>query len=150
MENAKTCIFCDIIHKKSESYLIAEDKFFIVILDIFPLRPGHVLIISKRHVKVIEELDDEERSLLIMWVNKMSKALKASPLKVKATQVLLNNGKEANQTIPHLHFHIIPRYGWDLGFVLLNFLTRFFNPFFRIKRARRLNRIKEEIKSSLI
>ncbi|MDC0254260.1 HIT family protein [Bacteriovoracales bacterium] len=150
MENAKPCIFCDIIQKKSESYLIAEDKVFVVILDIFPLRPGHVLIISKRHVKVIEELDDEERGLLIMWVNKMCKSLKSSPLKAKATQVLLNNGKEANQTIPHLHFHIIPRYGWDLGFVLLNFLTRFFNPFFRIKRARRLNRIKEEIKSSLI
>ncbi|MEE2742904.1 MAG: HIT family protein, partial [Bdellovibrionota bacterium] len=105
---------------------------------------------SKRHVKFIEDLGDEERGLLMMWVNKMSKSLKSSPLKVKSTQILLNNGKEANQTIPHLHFHIIPRYGWDLGFVLLNFLTRFFNPFFRINRGRKLNSIKEKIKSSLI
>ena len=150
MEKGSSCIFCDIIHHKRESYLIAEDKFFIVILDIFPLRPGHVLIISKRHVKFIEDLGDEERGLLIMWVNKMSKSLKSSPLEVKSTQVLLNNGKEANQTIPHLHFHVIPRYGGDLGFVLLNFLTRFFNPFFRIQRDRKLNTIKEKIKSSLI
>ena len=150
MEKGSSCIFCDIIYHKSESYLIAEDKFFIVILDIFPLRPGHVLIISKRHVKFIEDLSDEERGLLIMWVNKMSKSLKSSPLEVKSTQILLNNGKEANQTIPHLHFHVIPRYGWDLGFVLLNFLTRFFNPFFRIQRDRKLNTIKEKIKSSLI
>lgn len=143
------CIFCDIIQKKVEHYLIAEDEFFFVILDIFPLRPGHVLILSKRHVKLIEELHETERETLMNWVNQMSQGLKDSSLGVKSTQILLNNGKEANQTIPHLHFHIIPRYGRDLGVLFFNLLTRFFNPFMRIKRQAYLNGIKDNIKASL-
>jgi len=148
-KNNGSCIFCDIIQKKRDHYLIAEDESFFVILDIFPLRPGHVLILSKRHVKVIEELHEIERGILINWVNKISQGLKNSSLGVRSTQILLNNGKEANQTIPHLHFHIIPRYGRDLGVLFFNLLTRYFNPLMRIKRTVYLEQVKEKIKASL-
>jgi diadenosine tetraphosphate (Ap4A) HIT family hydrolase len=148
-KNGRSCIFCDIIQKKKEHYLIAEDESFFVILDIFPLRPGHVLILAKRHVEVIEELHEIERGILINWVNKISQGLKHSSLGVRSTQILLNNGKEANQSIPHLHFHIIPRYERDLCSLFFNLLTRYFNPLMKMGRKADLEKIKEKIKASL-
>ena len=141
------CIFCSIIEGKQPAHIIEENEHFLIILDIFPLRPGHTLVISKRHVTFIEELNNEERNTLIDLINKMSKKLKESKLNVKATQILLNNGKEANQTIPHLHFHIIPRYGLDLPFLLFHLFTRFFNPYFRLGNKSRLNKVLEKIKA---
>ena len=141
------CIFCSIIEGKQPAHIIEENEHFLIILDIFPLRPGHTLIISKRHVTFIEELTNEERNTLIDLINKMSKKLKESKLNVKATQILLNNGKEANQTIPHLHFHIIPRYGFDLLLLLFHLFTRFFNPYFRLGNKSRLNKILKKIKA---
>ncbi len=147
MERQKeNCIFCSIIEGKQPAYVIEENEYFLIILDIFPLRPGHTLIISKRHVKFIEELENKERELLIDLINKMSQKLKDSKLNVKATQIVLNNGKEANQTIPHLHFHIIPRYRFDFPFLLFHLFTRFFNPYFRFGNKRRLSKVLEKIR----
>ena len=142
----ENCIFCSIIEGKQPAYVVEENEYFLIILDIFPLRPGHTLIISKRHVKLIEELTNKERELLIGLINKTSQKLKDSKLNVKATQIILNNGKEANQTIPHLHFHIIPRYGLDLPLFLFHFFTRVFNPYFRLGNKTRLKKVLEKIK----
>ena len=143
----KNCIFCSIIEGKQPAYIIEENEHFLIILDIFPLRPGHTLIVAKRHVKFIEDLTYQEREVLIDLINKMSKKLKRSKLNAKATQIILNNGKEANQTIPHLHFHVIPRYGFDFPLLLFHFLTRFFNPYFRLGRRARLSKVLEKIKA---
>ena len=59
------CIFCSIIEGKQPAHIIEENEHFLIILDIFPLRPGHTLIISKRHVTFIEELTNDERETLI-------------------------------------------------------------------------------------
>ena len=142
----KNCIFCSIIKDSRESFVVEDTEHFLIILDIFPLRPGHTLIISKRHVQFIEDLTQEERGVLIDLINKVSSGLKKSKLNVRATQVILNNGKEANQTIPHLHFHVIPRYGLDLPIMLFNLFTRFFNPYFRLGRKARLTKVLEKIK----
>ena len=141
----ENCIFCSIIEGKEPAYVIEESELFLVILDIFPLRPGHTLVIVKRHVQFIEDLTNEEREVLIGLINKFSQKLKNSNLKVKATQIILNNGKEANQTIPHLHFHIIPRYGFDLPILVFHLITRFFNPYFRFGNKKRLKKILEDL-----
>ena len=145
----ENCIFCSIIDGHSPAYIVEENELFLIILDIYPLRPGHTLIISKRHVQYIEDLTNQEREVLISLVNKVSNGLKKSNLNVKATQLILNNGKEANQTIPHLHFHVIPRYGFDFFLLLFHFCTRFLNPYFRYGNKDRLQRVLEEVRESL-
>ena len=145
----ENCIFCSIIKGNSPAYVVEENDLFLIILDIYPLRPGHTLIISKRHVQFIEDLTAKEREVLIHLINRVSSGLKKSNLRVKATQIILNNGKEANQTIPHLHFHIIPRYGHDFLFLLFHFFTRIFNPYFRLGGKKRLNKVLEELKEAL-
>ena len=57
-----------------------ENEHFLIILDIFPLRPGHTLIVSKRHVQFIEDLTNQEREVLIVLINKISSGLKNSKL----------------------------------------------------------------------
>ena len=141
----ENCIFCSIIEGKQPAYVLEESEMFLVILDIFPLRPGHTLIIAKRHVKFIEDLTKNEREALIDLINKFSGKIKNSGLNVKATQIILNNGKEANQTIPHLHFHIIPRYGFDFPILLFHLITRFFNPYFRFGNKKRLKKVLEQL-----
>ena len=78
-----------------------------VILDAFPLKEGHTLIISKNHKSKIQELSIEENkdifSTLHFIVDSVEKIVEGN-----STLVAIHNGENAGQEIPHLHIHIIP------------------------------------------
>ncbi len=95
--------------------ILAEDEFFIVANDKFPVSPGHSLIIVKRIVSRLYQLTAEEKSRLFPWVEwcigHLEKTLIPKP---DAFNVGLNDGPAAGQTIAQLHVHIIPRYVGDI------------------------------------
>ncbi len=102
-----SCIFCKIIHGKINSRKIYETAHSMVILDAFPLKEGHTLIISKNHKSKIQELSIEENkdifSTLHFIVDSVEKIVEGN-----STLVAIHNGENAGQEIPHLHIHIIP------------------------------------------
>ncbi len=106
------CIFCKIVNNEIDSYKLYEDDDCIAILDAFPNNIGHSLIIPKRHVQNIFELDDELAGKLIKVASKIANALQKS-LKPDGIHLLQNNNKGANQTVNHFHMHVIPRYFGD-------------------------------------
>lgn len=106
------CIFCDIVASKIDSYKIYEDNETFAFLDIKPSSPGHVLVIPKKHVKNIEEIDEQDLMTLIKTVKKVGLRVKEK-LGVSAYNLVVNNGEVAGQQILHLHFHIVPRYAGD-------------------------------------
>ena len=81
-------------------------------LDIRPASKhgGHTLIMPKKHFELISEIPDELLNKLILVIKKFSKAL----LKYgQGLNILQNNKKIAGQAIPHVHFHLIPRFEND-------------------------------------
>ena len=104
------CVFCNIIEGTIPSYKVYEDNDIIAILDISQLTKGHTLVIPKRHFTSIYDCDEETLQKLIVVVQKL--AIKISEkLEAKGCNILNNNNPEAEQSVDHLHFHIIPRYG---------------------------------------
>lgn len=108
----ESCIFCKIIKGEVDCFKIHDDKDLIVILDKFPNNIGHSLIVPKRHVKNIFELDDDLSGKILKTANRIAKAVKDG-LKADGVNILQNNGEAANQTVDHFHMHVIPRYFGD-------------------------------------
>lgn len=106
------CIFCKLASGEYSSSTIYEDTLFRVILDISPAAKGHALLIPKRHIENIFELDGKESELALSVIRKVSCAIKKT-LSCDGINVLQNNGSAAGQSVFHLHFHMIPRYEND-------------------------------------
>lgn len=109
MEN---CIFCKIVSGEIGSATIYENEELKVMLDRFPSNPGHVLILPKKHITNIFDLDPELGGRLFKMAVQISSVLKKS-LGVTNMNLLQNNGSIAGQTVEHFHLHLIPRYEND-------------------------------------
>ena len=108
----KNCIFCKIIAGEIPADKIYENDKVIAFLDVSPVNPGHTLVTSKQHFENMQATPDSVLCDLISAVKKVSKAV----IKVTGADSFnldLNNGKTAGQIVPHIHFHIIPRFAED-------------------------------------
>lgn len=95
-------IFSRIAAGEIPSYKVAEDDRFYAFLDINPVAPGHVLVIPKKEVDYIFDIEDEEFKDLHLFSKRVAQAMrKALPCKRVATAVI---GLE----VPHAHIHLIP------------------------------------------
>ncbi len=104
-----TCIFCDIIAGKQDAYLIYEDNTHIAIMDRYPIQLGHSLVIPREHHEKIIDMSIEDVSSLFAKVPLVARAI-LQATGADGFNIGQNNGKAANQIIPHVHVHIIPRY----------------------------------------
>ncbi|GLQ33100.1 HIT family protein [Litoribrevibacter albus] len=123
-----SCIFCQINQEQIPSHTIYQDDHCRAIVDKFPLSPGHVIVLSKTHQGSVDDLPETELTAMWSAARRISKAMKAADNSVKDVHFLINDGPAANQHVPHVHLHVIPRYGWDLGMLPVRFMTRFVNP----------------------
>lgn len=99
------CTFCRIISNELPSYKVYENDKVIVILDIMPLRPGHMLVIPKAHYSRLSELPEEYASAAGVTLTKVANAL-THVLDNTALNVVCN--QEYAQAVPHVHYHVIP------------------------------------------
>lgn len=112
------CIFCKIINGEIPSAKVYEDDQVYAFLDISQVTKGHTLVIPKTHTKNIYETPPEVASTLFARVPKIANSIKEVYRPI-GMNVLNNNEAAAEQSVFHLHIHIIPRYGegdgYDLG-----------------------------------
>jgi diadenosine tetraphosphate (Ap4A) HIT family hydrolase len=102
------CIFC-----KSDREVLLESTLSFAVFDGFPVSRGHALVLPKRHVATIWELNDQEY-LDIFDLMKRVKDLVQKKFAPQGINVGVNCGEAAGQTIFHAHIHIIPRYTGDV------------------------------------
>jgi len=107
------CIFCKIIEGDAPASIVYEDDNFIALMDAYPLTEGHCLVIPKFHAVRLDELKANQRAKLFNIGHKIVEAQKKVGLGVQGTNILVNDGQAANQTVPHLHLHLIPRSSGD-------------------------------------
>ena len=102
----KDTLFQKIIDKKLPADIIYEDDQCLVFSDINPVAPIHLLIIPKKRINQLSMVDEEDQSLmghLLLVANKVAKQLGVED----AFRLVVNNGEGAQQTVFHLHIHLI-------------------------------------------
>ncbi|GAG98903.1 unnamed protein product [marine sediment metagenome] len=101
------CIFCKIINKTAAASIIYEDNNIIVIKDTEPKAPLHLLIIPKKHIPSINHLELEDKTLVGELFLTAKKIAKDQGVAETGYRLIFDTGKDAGQTIDHLHLHLL-------------------------------------------
>jgi len=108
-----SCIFCKIIAGEIPAEIIYSDDFVVAFSDIAPKAPVHILLIPKRHLRGANELLTDDAELLSHIFSAANVLAKKFNIDKSGYRVITNNGKDAGQSVDHLHFHLLG--GKDLG-----------------------------------
>ena len=108
------CLFCKFANGDSAVNKVFENDDFIVIRDINPQAKNHFLAIPKKHFKYLAEMTEEDSALLariLKTIPKLSDLLELGG----GYRLVINQGDDAGQTVPHLHIHILSgqKMGWQ-------------------------------------
>jgi histidine triad (HIT) family protein len=106
------CIFCKIVAGKLPCCKVYEDADTLAFMDIGPIVKGHTLVIPKQHYDPLTRTPAEVLGKLIAVVQKVAAAQERA-LKTDGVNVIQSNGRAAGQVVPHIHFHVIPRFQQD-------------------------------------
>lgn len=106
------CVFCSIVAGDSPAEVVHEDEHTLAFMDALPMTPGHALVIPKAHVQDLWTLPHELGSPLLATAGSLGRRMVAA-LGAKGVNLVNNNGRAADQTQFHIHFHLVPRYGGD-------------------------------------
>lgn len=94
------------------AYKVYETEQVVAFLDIYPVHPGHVLLVPKVHAETLTDLSVEGLSSLAAELPTVARAL-VEVTGCEGYTVLQNNGAAAGQVIPHVHLHVVPRWSTD-------------------------------------
>ncbi len=103
------CIFCEINNGNIPCIKLYEDDSVIAIADAFPCRDGHFLVMPKKHVENMFDIDEDTLYKVYSVVKKICTAYKSFDESV-SLNIVQNNGKSCGQEVFHFHVHIIPVY----------------------------------------
>lgn len=106
------CLFCKIVAGEIPSIHVFENDQVLAFMDIGPIVKGHVLVIPKAHHNPLSQTPDDVLAQVIAVVRRVAQAQQAG-LGADGVNVHQSNGAAAGQVIPHLHFHVIPRFKHD-------------------------------------
>ena len=106
------CVFCRIVAGEIPSTRIYEDEETLAFMDIGPVVKGHALVIPKKHFDPITATPDAVLARLISVVKSVARA-QVKGLAADGINVTQANGRVAGQVVPHIHFHVIPRFNDD-------------------------------------
>lgn len=109
---SQDCIFCKIIQGTIPSTRIYEDEDILGFMDIGPVVKGHALVIPKAHHNPLMATPVPVLQKLIAVVQRVASAQMAG-LRADGINVSQANGQAAGQVVPHIHFHVIPRFTAD-------------------------------------
>jgi len=101
------CIFCKIVNKEIAAEIVYEDDNVIAFKDTKPVAPVHLLIIPKKHIPSVNHLSLGDRELIGELFLVAQKMARAKGVAKTGYRLIFNIGKDAGQTIDHLHLHLI-------------------------------------------
>lgn len=108
------CLFCKFAKGEIPVNKVYEDEDFIVIRDINPQAKNHFLAIPKTHFRLLSEMTEDNAERLKRILKKIPTLEKELELK-NGYRLVINQGDDAGQTVPHLHIHILSgqKMGWQ-------------------------------------
>lgn len=101
------CLFCRIVRKEIPSEILFEDDDVLAFRDINPQAPVHFLVIPKKHIDSLTGVGPAEERLMARIVAAINNIAEKQGLLAGGFRVVTNIGREAGQTVGHLHFHVL-------------------------------------------
>ena len=108
------CIFCKIVNKEILNFTVYENDSVIAFLDINPHATGHTVLIPKKHFSTLEEMSESDWEKIAVGLKNVQDKLRKD-LKPEGFNIGINDGRFAGQVVPHVHWHIFPRFLGDSG-----------------------------------
>jgi len=105
---SEACVFCDIVRGLKPASIVWEDPLTLAFVDLRQFHPGHTLVIPRRHLPDVRELDAETGAALMATVAAVTRAVAAS-FPNEGLSLWHSVGAAADQEVPHLHIHVHPR-----------------------------------------
>ena len=117
MVNNDRCLFCRIASGEITAKKVFEDDQVFAFHDINPQAPTHVLVIPRKHISTLDDLDDDDASTIGITLVRVAEIARDLHLNKEGYRVVANNGEAAGQTVFHIHFHLLGgrTFGWPPG-----------------------------------
>lgn len=106
MSQDRDCLFCKIVAGELPSEEVYQDEHVYAFRDINPVTPSHVLIVPRRHIASLKEVDEGDTDILGRILLAASKVAELEEL-TNGYRVMSNTGPDARQVVFHLHFHVM-------------------------------------------
>ena len=107
MADDPDCLFCRIIRKEIPSEILFEDDDVLAFRDINPQAPVHFLVIPKKHIDSLAAVSEADERIVGRITAVINKIAESQGLMTAGYRVVTNIGREAGQTVQHLHFHVL-------------------------------------------
>jgi histidine triad (HIT) family protein len=107
------CVFCEIVEGNAPAIRVHEDDDYLAILDIRPFTRGHTLVLPKRHTVDLTDTPPQTLADMVAIGQRIGLAARASELKADGTNIAINDGRAAFQSVFHIHLHVLPRHDGD-------------------------------------
>jgi histidine triad (HIT) family protein len=101
------CLFCKIIEKKIPAKIAYEDDKVLAFYDISPQAPTHILIIPRKHIASVNDLQNEDSEIIGYLHLTAKKLAKEHKIEKSGFRLVINNGPDAGQAVSHIHIHIL-------------------------------------------
>ena len=106
-DDMSNCIFCRIIARESPARIVYEDGQLVVFHDIQPQAPVHLLIVPKKHLASLQDMQMEDSELLGHLIFTARQTAEKQGLNQNGYRLVINNGRHGGQAIFHLHLHLL-------------------------------------------
>lgn len=111
------CIFCKIIERKLPAKILYEDELAIAFEDINPQAPAHTIVIPKKHISTVLDINEEENALVGHMFQIAKGIAKEKGIAERGFRLVMNCNPESGQEIYHIHLHVLGgrRMHWPPG-----------------------------------
>lgn len=99
------CVFCKIASRVIPSTITFENDEFIAFPDLHPQAPTHILVIPKKHIRSLNEVDDDK--VIVKMIKTAQQIARDKDIYDRGYRLVINTGKEGGQVIQHLHLHLL-------------------------------------------
>jgi len=103
----KDCIFCKIVKGEIDSKIVYQDEHVTAFRDIHPVAPTHILVVPNKHIVSINEASEDDKELLGHLLTTAKPIAEKEGIQHTGYRLIINTGPDANQSVFHLHMHVI-------------------------------------------
>ena len=101
------CLFCSIVNHEINASIVYEDDRVVAFNDINPQAPTHVLIVPRRHIASLNDLNGDDTELVGELVRRAALIAKDRGISASGFRTVFNTNRDAGQTVFHIHLHLI-------------------------------------------
>ncbi len=107
MSDNEKCLFCKIVHGEIPAEIIYQDQDVLVFSDINPQAPVHILVIPKKHISTLNDIEEEDLALVGKMIKTAADMAKKYNIAEPGYRTVFNCNAGAGQTVFHIHLHLL-------------------------------------------